>query len=170
MAIPALSEQDYTNFWMHSGAISHVCNNRNLFIDFSCSQNLVGVGSDHLSILGTGTICFVGPKCLVSLAQAVRLVFSMANLVNAMLHQSPKICFVSSIGPSSSSSSSCVSVTELPPTDQSVADISSSEAIVDEPSSGSEDSAPFPGSVQKLSAPGWFSAPSARTRSYSTPS
>ncbi|GME72415.1 unnamed protein product [[Candida] boidinii] len=90
MAIPAISEPDYTNFWMDSGATSHVCNNRNLFIDFSpCSQNLVGVGSDPLSILGTGTICFVGPndhyltlynvlfvpdcrKCLVSLTQAVR--------------------------------------------------------------------------------------------------
>ncbi|OWB87019.1 hypothetical protein B5S33_g5772 [[Candida] boidinii] len=50
-------------------------------------------------------------------------------------------------GPSFSSG---VSVTELPPTDQSVADISSSEAIVNEPSSDSEASAPFPGSVQKL--------------------
>ncbi|OUM54962.1 hypothetical protein BVG19_g4427 [[Candida] boidinii] len=88
MAIPALSEQDYTNFWMDSGATSHVCNNRNLFTDYSlCSQNLVGVGSDPLSILGTGTMCFFGPnnhyltlnnvlfvpdcrKCLVSLARS----------------------------------------------------------------------------------------------------
>ncbi|OWB70024.1 hypothetical protein B5S30_g5468 [[Candida] boidinii] len=47
---------------------------------------------------------------------------------------------------SGSSSSSCsgVSVSELPPADPSVADISSSDVIVDEPSSGSEDSAPFP--------------------------
>ncbi|OWB66473.1 hypothetical protein B5S30_g1814 [[Candida] boidinii] len=63
--------------------ITEIC-----FTDFSlCSQNLVGVGSDPLSILGTGTICFFGPnnhyltlnnvlfvpdcrKCLVSLARS----------------------------------------------------------------------------------------------------
>ncbi|GMF02929.1 unnamed protein product [[Candida] boidinii] len=90
MAIPALSEHDYTNFWMDSGATSHNCNNRNLFSDFiPCSQNLVGVGSDPLAILGTGTINFINStghrlklydvlfvpdcrKCLVSIAQAVR--------------------------------------------------------------------------------------------------
>ncbi|GME69482.1 unnamed protein product [[Candida] boidinii] len=93
------------------------------------------------------------------------------------------------------SSSSGVSVTELPPADPSVADISSSDVIVDEPSCDSENSAQFPVCVQKLleakasipvehslipykaspfvdmfSAPGWVSAPSARTRSYSTAS
>ncbi|OUM54961.1 hypothetical protein BVG19_g4425 [[Candida] boidinii] len=93
------------------------------------------------------------------------------------------------------SSSSGVSATELPPADPSFADISSSDVIVDEPSCDSENSAQFPVCVQKLpeakasipvehslipykaspfadmfSAPGWFSAPSARTRSYSTAS
>ncbi|GME70465.1 unnamed protein product [[Candida] boidinii] len=89
----------------------------------------------------------------------------------------------------SGSSSSCsgVSATQLI--------FSSSDVIVDEPSSDSEDSAPFPVSVQRLleakaaitvehalipykvspfadtfSAPGWCPAPSDRTRSYSTAS
>ncbi|GME70963.1 unnamed protein product [[Candida] boidinii] len=73
---------------------------------------------------------------------------AMGYHVSWVLAYSPSEMSVSA-DESGSSSSSCsgVSVSELPPADPSVADISSSDVIVDEPSSGSEDSAPFPVSV-----------------------
>ncbi|OWB68965.1 hypothetical protein B5S30_g4359 [[Candida] boidinii] len=75
---------------MDSSATSHICNNRNLFTDFTpSSQHLVGIDANSLSVLGSGSISLMAPdghsltlndvlfvpefrKCLVSISWVVR--------------------------------------------------------------------------------------------------